>query len=312
MPDKIYVALSTFAAEDGSPLDLLKRSGVSFDVLSTGKRITTEEILRYALDASVIVAGVEPYTESTLEQLPKLRCISRCGVGVDAIDLKAAAARGITVANTPGIPTQAVVELALGMFLTLSRNLIQQNDLMRARKWERVSAHLLGGRTVGIFGLGKIGRRVAELCRAFGAVVIGCDPVVSTVEGVRMVTREELLRRADIISIHASKVGTGPLIGKDQFSLMKPGTVLVNLARGDMVDEASLIEALQSGKVSGAGLDVFSAEPYSGPLCDFPQVILTPHSATMTFETRIAMETECVQNALDFLAGREFPNRVRI
>lgn len=312
MNDVIYVALSTFAVDDRRPLDLLKASGHPFRIHDTGKRITPDELLREATDAAVVLAGVEPYSAETLDQLPALRCISRCGVGVDAIDLKAAKQQGVTVANTPGIPTNAVAELALAMFLSLGRNLHAQANLMHARRWERLSAHLLAGRTVGLIGLGNIGKRVAQLCLAFNAKVLAHDPLADAEAvhdlGISLVTKDRLLRESDIVSLHASKsVGQSVLIGATELGAMKHGAVLVNLARGEMVDELSLVDALKSGRISGAGLDVFSAEPYTGPLCDFEQVILTPHSATNTFETRSAMELQCVENALRFLDGNLSP-----
>ena len=303
----IFIALSTFAEHDRRPLELLEASGHPYRVHATGKRITTAEILRDATTAVVIVAGVEPYDAATLGALPALRCISRCGVGVDAIDLVAARERGITVANTPDIPTAAVAELALAMFLALSRNLRPQANRMQARRWERLTAHLLEWRTVGLIGLGRIGRKVAALCRAFDARVLAFDPLVDpdrAPPGVQLVTREQLLQEADIVSLHASRNPQRPiLIGEAELARMKRGAILVNLARGDMIDEAALVEALRSGHVAAAGLDVFGEEPYSGPLCDFDQVILTPHSATNTLETRAAMELACVRNAIRFLAG---------
>lgn len=308
MSDLIFVALSTFAAEDEAPLRLLESSGHRVALHSTGKRITADELVRDAGEAAVILAGVEPYDAATLAQLPKLRCISRCGTGVDAIDLAEAKRRGIAVANTPDTPVQAVAELALAQFLALSRNLFVQASLMKERRWERVTAHLLSGRTVGLLGFGRIGRRVAELSRVFGARVIAHDPAVSNSQIVMadsaaaLVSKEELLAQSDIISLHAS--GGGIHLGADEFARMKPGVLVVNLARGGMLDEAALLAALNSGRVAGAGLDVFSKEPYTGELCGHPQVILTPHSATMTVETRIAMELECARNAVDFLTGR--------
>jgi D-3-phosphoglycerate dehydrogenase len=306
--DLIFVALSTFAADDRRPLDRLEASGHPFRLHRTGKRITAAELLRDGSDAAVILAGVEPYDSATLSELPALRCISRCGVGVDAIDLVVAQQRGIAVANTPGIPTEAVAELALAMFLALNRNLRLQANMMQVRRWERTTAHLLAGRTVGLIGFGRIGQRVAQLCGAFNARVLAYDPLVDAALahglGVALVPREHLLREADIVSLHAAKNTDQPLlIGAVELAMMKRGAILVNLARGKMVDEGALVEALRSGQLAGAGLDVFDAEPYQGPLCDFEQVILTPHSATLTVETRAAMELQCVENALQYLGG---------
>jgi D-3-phosphoglycerate dehydrogenase / 2-oxoglutarate reductase len=308
MNNKIFVALSTFAAEDSRPLDLLETSGYPFRIHSTGKRISTPELLSDGADAAVIIAGVESYDSKTILGLPALRCISRCGVGVDSIDLAFAKEKGIVVANTPGIPVQAVAELALAMFLTLSRNLHHQANLMQAKRWERITSHLLEGRTVGLIGFGRIGQRVAQLCKAFNAKVIAFDPkadaIIAQNLGVNLVTKDQLLIEADIVSLHASKNADLPvLIGSQEILKMKRGAVIVNLARGEMLDESALIDAIQSGHIAGAGLDVFSKEPYQGPLCDIEQVVLTPHSATLPVETRTAMEMQCVENAIEFLRG---------
>lgn len=305
----ILVALSTFAEYDRAPLLRLMESGHRFRIHDTGKRIATSELLHLADDASVIIAGVERYDAATLEALPQLRCISRCGVGTDNIDLAAARAKGVVVLNTPDVPTAAVAELTLSMFLSLSRRLNEQSNLMHARRWERLEAHLLGARTVGLIGFGRIGRRVAELCRTFGASVIATDPLadprLAASAGVTMVSLDHLLSTADIVSLHAAHSPDNPLqLGREDIAKMKRGTILVNVARGGMVDEAALADALRAGHLAAAGLDVFREEPYSGELCEIEQVLLTPHSATLPVETRVAMEAQCVDNALRFLDGR--------
>jgi len=309
----IFVALSTFAERDRAPLAALEASPYPFRLHRTGARISRTELLETAADATVVIAGVEPYDAQTLDGLPRLKSIVRCGVGTDAVDLEGARRRGITVLNTPDVPSAAVAELALAMFLSLSRNLRAQGNLMQARKWTRLESHLLGARTVGLVGLGRIGRRVAELCRAFGARVMASDPMVDAVwaarYGVEMSTLDDVLSSADIVSLHAARTSSHPLhLGAPELMRMKRGAVLVNLARGGMVDEQALVEALQSGHLAGFGADVFETEPYTGPLCDFDQAILTPHSATMPLETRVAMEAECVDKAIRFLAGTIHPS----
>jgi D-3-phosphoglycerate dehydrogenase len=309
MSDLIFVGLSTFAHPDRRPLDFLESSGIPFLVHKSGKRISADELRRDAGSASVVIAGVEPYDDTLFSSLHELRCISRCGVGVDAIDLAAARARGITVTNTPKIPAQAVAELAIAFFLALTRNLPAQTRLMNERRWERVTSHLFAGRSVGIIGFGRIGRRVAFLARLLGAKVAVCDPAINPAcaaeAGVEILEMSELLATSDIVSLHAS--GGGVLISRNQLAAMKPGSILVNVARGGMVDEDALIASLESGHISGAGIDVFSKEPYSGRLCDFPQVMLTPHCATLPVEARAEMELESVRNAVDFLRGNLDP-----
>jgi len=304
----IFVTLSTFAEYDRRPLEMLQASAVPFKIHDTGKRITTPELLAGGQDATVVVAGVEPYDRATLAALPQLRAISRCGVGVDAIDFAAARERGLAVMNTPEAPTAAVAELALTMMLSLCRNLPRQGRAAQARKWSRLEAHLLGGRRVGVIGLGRIGRRVATLVRAFGSEVWAADPAPDAGwcadHAVRLASQDELLAGCDVVSVHAARSADVPLvIGAAELARMKDGAILINLGRGDMVDVEALHAALSTGKLFGAGLDVYSEEPYAGALCDLDNVILTPHAATLTVETRAQMEAECVRKALAFVAG---------
>ena len=307
--DSIFVALSTFGEFDTSVIDSLSSAGFPVTIHPSGKRITKYEILVNATNATVIIAGVETYDKEVLDNLPKLKCIVRCGAGVDAVDLLTAKEKQITVLNTPDIPSLAVAEMALSLFLSLSRNLRPQANRMGERKWERVEAHLLSGKTIGIIGFGRIGRKIAEFLKPFDVNILVCDPYINNESlldnTVLLVDKDTLISQADIISIHASKVeSTEVIIAYDDFSKMKKGAILVNLSRGGMIDEQGLIDALESGHLSGAGLDVFSKEPYIGPLCDLENVILTPHSATLTVETRIAMEQECVDKALRFLSNQ--------
>ncbi|MEQ9397803.1 MAG: phosphoglycerate dehydrogenase [Longimicrobiales bacterium] len=306
MDHHIYISLSTFCEYDATPRQILEESGIPYSLNTTGVRATPDQVLREAADATVIVASVEPYEADLLARLPKLRCISRCGVGVDAIDLAAAEARGVAVRNTPDAPSQAVAELAVTFLLALSRSLIEQDAHLKKREWVRLETHLLSGRTVGIVGFGRIGQRVATLLNAFGMRVLASDPAVSADQartaGAELVALEELLDRADMVTVHASTPeGGAPILGRDELARLKPGAFVANLARGGMVDEGALLEGLESGHIGGAGLDVFSEEPYDGPLLDAPRVILSPHSATRAAETRIRMEIECVQNAVDFV-----------
>lgn len=304
----ILVTLSTFAEFDREPLRLLEQSGVPFRIHGTGKRITTPELQAAGADVTAVIAGVEPYDRATLAALPSLRVIGRVGIGVDAIDLAAARERGIAVVNTPEPPTDAVAELALTMMLSLSRNLPRQAREAAAGKWTRLEAHLLGARRVGIIGLGRIGRRVAALLRAFGSQVWAADPAADAAwcaaNRVHVVPIDELLAGCDIVSIHAARSAAAPLrLGAGALARMRRGAILINLGRGDMVDEVALHAALTSGQLSGAGLDVYGQEPYSGPLIELDNVVLTPHSATLTVETRSAMEGEAVSKTLAFLDG---------
>lgn len=305
----IFITLSTFAEYSDEPLRLLKQSGFSFLVNPHGRRIKPEEVLEMGSTCRGLVAGVEPYTAETLAQLPNLQCISRCGSGIDSIDLTEAKRRNISVLNTPDEPVIAVAELALTMILSLLRQLPKVNSLTHERQWQRVPGNLLRGKTLGIIGLGRIGRRLVELVQPFEVKVMAVEPQPDSGwlkrYEVKLVDLPELLARADIVSIHAARSKEKQLfLGAPEFGQMKPGAWLVNMARGDMVDDAALNAALDSGHLRGAGLDVFPQEPYTGPLCDNPRVIMSPHQATLTIETRVAMETKAVANMLKFLRDR--------
>jgi D-3-phosphoglycerate dehydrogenase len=306
--DTIFVTLSTFAEHDATPLEMLKRSGFPLLINTSSKRITSQQLLSMGRDATVVIAGVEPYDAATIDHLPALKCISRCGAGTDSVDLEAAKKRGIAVLNTPEVPVQAVAELAVTMMLALSRNLRKQTELMHRHEWIRIEAHLLAGKSVGLVGLGHIGRRVAELLAPFGTQLCASDPCANSTwaeaHAVTLMPLEQILTSCDIVSLHAKSSADHPLhIGKAEIAAMKRGAMLINLARGNMVDEAALYDALTSGQLSGAGLDVYPEEPYQGRLCDLDNVLLTPHAATLTVETRVSMELECVEKALRFLRG---------
>jgi D-3-phosphoglycerate dehydrogenase len=308
MTESIFVALSSFAEYDNSVIEMLAASGFPYKIHSSGKRITREELLLNAVGQTVIIAGIETYDDSLFDELPQLKCIVRLGVGVDSIDLVSAKKRNITVLNTPDIPTTAVAELAISLYFSLSRNLRPQANSMGQKKWERLESHLVSGKTIGIIGFGRIGKRIAEFCQPFGITVLVCDPFVKPEsiknQNITLVDKDTLLHKSDIISIHASKTdGSGLIIAGEDYSKMKKGAILVNLSRGGMIDEEGLVAALTSKHLAGAGLDVFGNEPYNGPLCDFENVILTPHSATLPVETRVAMEKECVDKALRFIKG---------
>ena len=305
---QIVVALSEFARRDREPLVLLEGSGRTFRLNQSGVRVDRETLATLAHGAVGIVAGAEPYDAAMLDRLPALRCISRCGVGVDNVDLEAARERGIAVLNTPSATTEAVAELALTFILALHRNLIRQATSMRRREWVRPESHLLAGRRVALIGLGRIGRRLAALLAPFGVHLTGVDPFPDLVwcatAGVTPLPLAEALASADVVCIQAAVDRARPLrFGAPEFGLLPRGAMVVNVARGNFIDEEALHTALSSGHLAGAALDVYAAEPYRGPLCDLEGVILTPHSATDAVESRVAMEIQAVENVLRFLAG---------
>jgi D-3-phosphoglycerate dehydrogenase len=262
-----------------------------------------KEIIEFAGGCSGIIAGTERYSHEVLAELRELRIISRCGVGLDTIDLEAAADLGIAVTATPNGPTQAVAELTLALILNLIRHVEISSIALKRGSWKKCMGFLLGELTVGIMGLGRIGKRLASLLKTFDAAIIGYDIEPdrewAAAAGVRVVNRDEVLRESDVLCLHLPyEKRLHHLIGSREIATMKPGSFLVNTSRGGLVDEEALRAALASGRLAGAAIDTFEQEPYSGPLRELESVILTPHIGSYARAGRIRMERESVQNIL--------------
>lgn len=303
---KVLISTSSFGAADRSPIEELERHGFEVRLNPFGRPLKEPEIAELLGDVDVLVAGTEPLTENVFERAGRLKAISRVGVGMDNVDQTSARRRGIAVFNTPDAPTDAVAELTLAGMLSLLRQVPRRDRDLRNGVWNKEMGRLLRGRTVGILGLGRIGKRVTELLKPFDVEVLACDPVLdiawATSRAVKFVTLPEMLAASEIISVHASKpAGGGCLIGADEIAQMKRGAYVVNTGRGGLVDERALCEALRAGKLAGAFVDVFEQEPYDGPLRELPTVILTPHIGSYATEVRVRMEVEAVQNVLSWL-----------
>ncbi len=254
-----------------------------------------------------------------LDRSSRLRVVSQCAAGVDNIDLEAAALRGTTVMNTPGVLTDATADLTWGLILAVARRIPEADRLCRSGRFsgwdpEMMLGRELAGRTLGIIGTGRIGTAVARRGLAFGMRVI-CHrrsrrPLpLSRLERVGF---KQLMKRADVVSLHVpADTSTFHMIGKEALALMKPTAILVNTSRGALVDEKALIEALQRGSPWGAGLDVFEDEPRIPPaLRRMNRVALTPHIGSATRETRGPMALTAVRNPVDFFRGKPHPDRV--
>lgn len=313
MTRKIFVALSTFGEYGSTPIDLLKESGLPYSINPLGKRLGRDDIIEMGGDAEGIIAGIEPYDSHVLDSLPKLRVISRCGAGIDNINLRKAGSLGISVLNTPEVVVQPVAELTVAMILDLTRRLSYHSGLMRRKVWRKEAGNLISANKIGIVGLGRIGKRVAEIMRRLDADVYGTDPAPDSEwarrSGVKLLSFEDLLRSADIVTIHVSDSEEKPFrMGAGEFALMKEGALIVNVSRGRFLDEDALCRALQNGRIGGAALDVFPQEPYKGRLCDLENVVMTPHIATLTEESRLQMEIEATRNLLSCMNRNGAPS----
>jgi len=243
---------------------------------------------------ALVVRSRTKVTREIIESARNLKVIGRQGVGLDNIDLQAASERGIAVVNTPEALTESVAELTLGLMLSLARDIPKGDRGMKEGVWlkGRLRQMEISGKTLGILGLGKIGIRVAEMCGSLGMQVIywsrNRKPEIEEKIGLLYVGFDELFRRADVLSVHlALTPETEGVAGERELSLMKSSAFLINTARGAVVDEEALYKALKEGKLAGAGLDVFSEEPYKGKLGELPNVVLTPHVGSDTREAQL-------------------------
>lgn len=245
-----------------------------------------EETIRVLKNASAVIAGGEYLTPPVIAALPKLRVIARCGVGYDRVDVPAATQRGIPVTITPTSNHESVAETTFALIFALAKNIVVNDARLRAGKWDKKSTEPVRKKTLGLFGLGRIGRSTAIRGRAMGMQVLATetypDRQFASQQGIEIVDFETLLARSDYLSIHCPlNVETKGMFNRTVFSRMKPGSALINTARGGLVVEADLLEALKSGPLGGAGLDVFEQEPTAAnnPLFQLDNVVVSPHVA---------------------------------
>ena len=263
----------------------------------TGRRLTEDEISHFLSQGFVgLIAGLEPLTSGVLKSATALRVIARVGTGLDTVDTTCAANLGIAVVNTPNATTDAVAELTLGHILSALRGIARADRQMRNGQWIPYMGRLLKDKTVGVIGFGRIGQRVAQLVEAFGANVLLHDITLTSQTDGRWRELLNLCAEADVISIHTPLVDdTRNLIGTREIKTMKHGAILVNVARGGIVDEEALIHALRDGHIFAA-IDCFAREPYSGDLTSLDNVSFTPHMGSYAKETRAMMEQEAAMN----------------
>lgn len=304
---RILITISSFGKEDSSPLNSLRDAGYEVMTNPYGRRLSEDEVLNLVLEVKPVamIAGLEPLTAQVLERAENLKVISRCGIGLDNVDLNAARSRGITVLNTPDAPTRAVAELTIGLILAGLRYIVEADTAIRSGQWKRPMGRLLGEQTLGIIGCGRIGSAVAELVKPFGAKLLGYDPYINGHRTTRLVSLDKLLADSDVVSLHLPYgESTHHLVDRQWLSKMKKGALLINTSRGGIVDEDALYEAIVSGHLGGACVDTFETEPYTGPLANLPQVVLTPHIGSYAREARINMERQAVNNLLSVLSAQ--------
>jgi D-3-phosphoglycerate dehydrogenase len=255
----------------------------------TGKPLKSAEVAALLPGIDGYIAGLDEIDATALGMADRLKVISRYGVGVDSVDLVAAREKGIIVTNTPGANSSSVAELALGLMLALARQIPEAVEAVHQGKWPRYSGISLEGKTIGILGLGAIGKQLAKRLSGFDCRILAfdpyADPVFAADHQVELASMETVIAQADFLSLHLPLLPeTRAIVNADFLAKMKKGSFLINTSRGEVVDEAALLQALQSGQLRGAGLDAFSVEPPNpaNPLLNLPQVIATPHLGAQT------------------------------
>lgn len=307
---KIFISTVPFGERNRLPLELLEGAGHEFVINPIGRRLREEEIAEQVADAEAIIAGTEPITAKVIAACPKLKLISRVGIGLDSVDLNAARARGIEVAYTPDAPAPAVAELTIGLLLSLIRHTHVANLKMHKGEWHRFFGRRVPDLTIGVIGAGRIGGRVLRRIAAFGTPRVlvndlSPNPHVADALKIEWADKETIYREADVVTLHLPMTpSTKNMIRYEQLRMMKPDAMIINTSRGGIVNEADLARVMEEGHLSGAAVDVFEQEPYEGPLCRIERCLLTSHMGSMSVDCRTRMEIEATEEVVRFLAGK--------
>ena len=299
---KVAIGPSSFGDASKKPVELLEKYGIEIVPNPYGRRLTEDEIIKHLEGIDGLIAGLEPLNQKVLDASKKsLKAIARVGIGMNNVDIPYAESLGIKVSNTPDGPTESVAEMTLTALLSLIRIVPQTNNKLHQGEWKKYIGRSLTGLNIGIIGYGRIGRRFRKFLEGFSCNLYIYDPylsdeVVLNDGDIRCKTIDELLENADVISFHAA--GAEEIIGVKEIDKMRNGVVILNSARGELINEDALIAGLDAGKIQGVWLDAFWKEPYTGKLTQYDNVLLTPHVGTYTEQCRESMEVAAVNNIL--------------
>ena len=312
---KVFVSTFPFGQTDPKAAELIINQGWELEFNPYGRKITLSELKVMLTGVDALIAGTEKLNKETLEFANNLKLISRVGIGLDGIDWKEIKRRKIEVAYTPEAPTLSVAELTLGFILDLSRGISNTTINMRNRVWERYSGMELTNKTVGIIGLGRIGKTLVRLLEPFNCKIlvndIKADEEFIKKNNLTLAKKEVIYKEADFVTLHVPLTKlTRNLINEEVFKLMKKDAFLINDSRGPVVSEKALYKALKQDQIKGAAIDVYEKEPYSGILCELNNIILTSHMGSCSEESRRAMEIGAAQAVVDFFTGTPLKNRV--
>jgi D-3-phosphoglycerate dehydrogenase / 2-oxoglutarate reductase len=312
MGNKILVTATNYSKYCARAKKLLEDSGYELIENEFGRPMTFDELKVRVPEVCGVVVGVDTWNEDVFKLAPKLRAMSRFGIGVDNIDLAAAKARGIKVTNARGANADSVAEYVVGLVLALYRNVIGLDGSTREGAWDRYIGRTIRGKKVGLVGFGAIAQYAAKLLSAFGAEILAHDvyrdEAAAKKYGVSFVELDEILATCDIVSLHVPATPeTTKLIGAKELGRMKRTAILINTARGAVVDQAALYAALKDRRIAGAGIDVYEREPTdaSNPLFSLDNVVVMPHSAAETYETYESVSLATARAIMDVMEGKE-------
>jgi len=307
---KVLITTVPFADKNILPLEILKQNNIEFLINPLNKKLTEGELAELVSDFDVIIAGTEPITKKIMDNAVNLKMISRVGIGLDSVDLLAAGKQGIIVSYTPDAPAPAVVELTIGLMLTLLRSVQLSNIEMHRGKWNRFFGRRLSEVTIGIIGVGRIGAGVLQHLQCFGSPKILLNDTLPNINlgkrfNIEWTNKDAIYKQADIITIHTPLTSkTKNMVKKEQLLSMKDDALIINTARGGIINEKDLYDVMRDGHLGGAAIDVFDFEPYDGNLREIERCILTAHMGSMSIDCRTRMEIEATEEAVRFLTNQ--------
>ncbi|WP_443640362.1 phosphoglycerate dehydrogenase [Candidatus Njordibacter sp. Uisw_039] len=307
---KVLITTVPFGDRNRLPIEQLENAGIEYLINPLGRKLKEEELAEMVTDFDALIAGTEIISDKVMGCAKNLKFISRVGIGLDGVDLLAAKRRGIQVSYTPDAPAPAVAELTIGLMLSLLRMTHVSNAQLHRGEWQRHLGRRIPEVTIGIIGTGRIGGRVLRRLAGFGSpriLVNDLHPDMKLVPELKIewVGKEEIYHHADVISLHVPlTASTKNMIRREHLMQMKSDAMIINTSRGGIINELDLVEVMNGGHLSGAAIDVFEQEPYTGALAQIDRCILTSHMGSMTVDCRTRMEIEATQEAVRFLTGQ--------
>lgn len=321
--NKIFISTVPFGEINNEPVHLLDKAGLKYTINPLNRKLAADEVAELAQDCDGIIAGTEDLSV-LVEKSKRLKIISRVGIGLDSVPLNECKSKGITVTYTPDAVTMAVAEITVGMMISLTRHVNRADREIRAGIWQRKQGKRIGKSVIGIIGFGRIGKNVTRLLASFNPEMILVNDIKDkTLEiedykekyglNIRPVNKKDIFRESDILSFHVPYTPlTHHMVNKKTLSLIKGNSFILNLARGGIVNEEDLFEALKNKTIAGAALDCFEKEPYSGPFIDLENVLLTHHMGSCSYDCRGRMELEATEDIIRYFKGGPLVNEVPV